>query len=191
MSNRKILYISIILTIILSAFTGMGIYRYNRKKTISNNMVIKQFGETSDENVVRTSSNNSEVVAPTARINMKQYYKKCGHTTENEFTVPEEIVNMTEKQVEKYYFGWNVESFSSTDICISREIDEICDEHYLVRDDEGFVNVYRATEENEESLVYSTEIVTKYLPKEDRDKLINGIEIVGKENLSILLEDYE
>ena len=154
-------------------------------------MLIKQFGESGEENVVVTSSNNSEVVVPTARINMKQYYKKCGHTTENEFSVPEEIVNMTEKQVEKYYFGWNVESFSSTDISISRELDGICDEHYLVRDVDGFVNVYRATEENEELLVYSTEIVTKYLPKEDREKLINGIEIVGKENLSILLEDYE
>lgn len=193
MDNKKAIYISIILSVIFSIITGFGMYKYSQKKTISNSIIIKQLGnggENVDKELIEASS-QEELVSPTARIKMRQYYKKCGHTTENEFSVPEEIINMNQKQVEKYYFGWNIDSFSSSDLTISKENGGVCDEHYIVKDVDGLVNVYCIDESDRESLVYSTQIETKYLPKEDSEKLKQGISIVGKENLSSLLEDYE
>ena len=98
---------------------------------------------------------------------------------------------MNEKQVQKYYYGWNIDRFSSSELILSKVNPGICDEHYVVKDVDGLVNVYNLDDDGAESLVYSTEIETKYLPQEDREKLKNGINIVGKDNLSILLEDYE
>lgn len=193
MDNRKVIYISIILGCIFSVITGIGIYKYTKRKTVPNGIVIKQLGNNGnnvESRAVQTSSNEDKVI-PTAKIIMKQYYKKCSHTTESEFSVPEDIINMSEKQVEKYYFGWTLEKFSSSEIVVSREKPGICDEHYIARDMDGLVNVYNIDDSNKESLVYSTEIETKYLPKEDREKLEKGINIVGKDNLSALLEDYE
>ena len=193
MNNKKTIYISIILCVIFSIITGIGTYKYNKRKTISNSIIIKQLsdsGEAVDKEIIDTSSQEIRV-NPTAIIKMKQYYKKCGHTTENEFSVPEDIINMNQKQVEKYYFGWHVDSFSSSEIIVSKENRGICDEHYIIRDVDGLVNVYCIKDNNSESLVYSTQIETKYLPKEDNEKLKQGISIVGKENLSSLLEDYE
>ena len=193
MENKRIIFISIILGCIFSSIVGLGFYRYTQRKTVSNGIVIKQLASSEEnvENDIVQTTSNEEKVTPTARIIMKQYYKKCGHTTENEFSVPEDIINMTKKQVEKYYFGWSIDNFSSQEITVSKENSGICDEHYIVKDIDGLINVYCLNNDNEESLVYSTEIETKYLPTEDRGKLENGIRIVGKDNLSALLEDYE
>lgn len=193
MDNKRIIYISIILCVIFSIITGIGTYKYSQRKTISNSITIKQLGDSGksmDNEFVETASQEVRV-NPTARIKMRQYYKKCGHTTENDFSVPEDIINMNKKQVEIYYFGWNVESFSSSEIVVSKVNSGICDEHYIIKDVDGLVNVYYIDDSSNESLVYSTEIETKYLPKEDSEKLKKGISIVGKENLSSLLEDYE
>jgi len=67
----------------------------------------------------------------------------------------------------------------------------MCNEHYIVKSVDGMINVYNKNESNEENLVYETKIFTKYLPKEDQTKLKEGINIIGKENLSSLIEDYE
>lgn len=193
MDNKRIIYISIILCVIFSIITGIGTYKYSQRKTISNSITVKQLGDSGksmDNEFVETASQEVRV-NPTARIKMRQYYKKCGHTTENDFSVPEDIINMNKKQVENYYFGWNVESFSSSEIVVSKVNSGICDEHYIIKDVDGLVNVYYIDDSSNESLVYSTEIETKYLPKEDSEKLKKGISIVGKENLSSLLEDYE
>lgn len=190
MNYKKYISISIMMACLLSVCTGLVMYNYGKWKKGNNVVVTKNLGK-SDGPVMQTSSKDEEKVLPTARIKMTQLYKKCGHTTLNEYSVPEEIVNMTEEQVKKYYFGWNLDSFSSDVIEISKSNIGICDEHYVVRDVDGFVSVFCFDDSNNEELVYGTEVATKYLPKEDREKLINGIKIVGKDNLSMLMQDYE
>ena len=67
----------------------------------------------------------------------------------------------------------------------------ICDEHYLLKENNGYIAIYRKDNEGKEKLKETTQIVTTYLPETDRQSLKNGIEIIGKENLSLTLEDYE
>lgn len=191
MNNKKFFYVAISFIIFFFIIALTGIYRLGQKKTVSNGITVKQLENEKSEPFLQASSNNEEKVKPTARIKMTQHYKKCGHTTESEFFVPEEVVNMTKKQLEKYYFGWNIDEFSSSNITVSKECNSICDEHYVVRDVDGYIKVFCVDDNNKEKLVYGTEISTKYLPKDDREKLSGGIKIVGKENLSNLLEDYE
>lgn len=51
------------------------------------------------ENIVTLETNASEEkVSPNATLIIKKYYKKCGHTTKDYATVPEEIVNKTRKR---------------------------------------------------------------------------------------------
>ena len=68
---------------------------------------------------------------------------------------------------------------------------ELCGEHFSVKDVNGIVVVYNKNENNEEVEYLVTEIYTKYLPVEDEEKLKNGIDIIGKNNLVMLLQDYE
>lgn len=191
MTRRKIIIYSAVIIVFSSGFICYGILNMEKGNRSINEGISDLSEQVIIDNTLIVSSSDEERVLPTAELQIKQYYKKCGHTTVNEFSVPEDIVNMDKNQLQKYYFGWNIDYFSSKSISISRVCDGICDEHYIVKDVDGLVNVYNFDDKNNEELVYSTKINTKYLPKEDWEKLQIGIEIVGKENLSLLLEDYE
>ena len=193
MSKRNIIIASIVVSIIIAGSISYFLFQKYENESIEKNQVINESGkETIDDNgIIYTTSKEDVVLLPNAKIIIKQFYKKCGHTVKEELSVPEEIVNMNESEAKKYYFGWEIEEFLPTEIVIYKENIDICEEHYIVKDVDGIVNVYRKNDKNEEILVTATDIITKYLPAEDCEKLRNGISIIGKENLSVLLEDYE
>lgn len=193
MSRKGIIIFSVVFLFIIVGAISYTTVKVNEIKSIERQLSIREESkESANGNVaLSTVAQDETVVLPTARIKIKQSYKKCGHEVEEEFSVPEDIVNMTEKEVEKYYFGWEIESFSGKEIVIFRVNSGICEEHYVVRDVDGKVTVFRKDDGGNEILVLATEANTKYLPVEDRNKLESGISIVGKDNLSNLLEDYE
>ena len=63
--------------------------------------------------------------------------------------------------------------------------------HYIIKNVNGFINIYYLNENDEEILYKKTAISTEYLPAQDLDDLDIGIEVIGAENLNKLLEDYE
>lgn len=62
---------------------------------------------------------------------------------------------------------------------------------YILRENDGFINVYYINEKGEEILYRVTDISTKYLGEEDVKELQEGINIVGIQELNQLLEDFE
>ena len=65
------------------------------------------------------------------------------------------------------------------------------DKTYILRDEENAINVY-VIDENEKEVLYKvTDISSQYLAKEDIEKLKNGIEVKGIEELNKILEDFE
>ena len=65
------------------------------------------------------------------------------------------------------------------------------DNHYVIRDNNGYIYVYLIDSNEKETLYQITEIVTSYLPQTDQIALKEGIRVVGKEELNATLEDYE
>ena len=130
-------------------------------------------------------------MSPNSKITLKQYYKSCGHTVEEEYNVPEDIVNMTKKQVVQYYNDWTVDEFSKDEIKIHRDNPGKCNQHYIAKDTNEYIVIYSIGDDNKENIVKKTDISTKYLSEEDKEKLKKGINIVGKEDLNIFLEDFE
>ena len=62
---------------------------------------------------------------------------------------------------------------------------------YILRENDGFINVYYINEQGEEILYRVTDISTKYLGEEDVKELQEGINVVGIQELNQLLEDFE
>ena len=65
------------------------------------------------------------------------------------------------------------------------------DKTYILRDEENVINVYLIDENEKEVLYKVTDISSEYLPKEDIEKLKNGIKVKGIEELNKMLEDFE
>ena len=138
------------------------------------------------------STSYAEVKAsPNWLFEFKTYYKGCKHTTTKKENIPEELVNKTEIEMQDKYKDYKIENFTANNIVFYQEKEGICDEHYLLKENNGYIAIYRKDNEGKEKLKETTQIVTTYLPETDRQSLKNGIEIIGKENLSLTLEDYE
>ena len=62
---------------------------------------------------------------------------------------------------------------------------------YILKAENGYINIYYLNEKNEKILYKATDISTKFLEVEDILKLENGIEVKGIQNANQLLEDFE
>ena len=141
-------------------------------------------------NTVETSSINMKI-SPNAVIIKKCYYKKCDHLIKDVIDIPEELVNKTENDVREKYKGWKLEGYSPNEIVLYKEFSGICDEHYVVKDNNGVIGIFSEDENGVQEFVEDTDIETQYLPEEDQENLKVGMKVVGKVNLNNFLEDYE
>lgn len=138
------------------------------------------------------STSYAEVKAsPNCLFEFKTYYKGCKHTTTKRENIPEELVNKTEIEMQDRYKDYKIEEFTANNIVLYQEKEGICDEHYLLKENNGYIAIYKIDNTGKEILKENTQIVTTYLPETDKQNLKNGIKIIGKENLSLTLEDYE
>ena len=62
---------------------------------------------------------------------------------------------------------------------------------YLVKNIDGYINIYYLNNLNEEILYKKTDISTEYLSTEDLNSLKTGIKVIGSKELNKLLEDFE
>lgn len=78
------------------------------------------------------------------------------------------------------------DSIKSVDSDLSDE--NIC---YIVKENNGYINIYYVNDKNEQLLYKVTDLSIEYLPEKDVEKLVKGIEVFGAEELNKLLEDFE
>lgn len=134
---------------------------------------------------------NTEKTTPNTRMVLKKNYRECGHTINEYAQIPEEMVNKTQEEIELEYPEWKIEKFSSTQIELSKEVEGVCNEHYILRNKEGVVAIYKIDSQGKETLQETTAIATEYLTPDDLEKLESGICVYGEENLNAMIEDFE
>lgn len=179
---------NIIYGIIIFGFSiGIGFYYGNLWKASKPNALYENNGI--NENVIQTLA-VEETVSPNATFSLKKYYNDCGHFKTNYSELPKEMINLNKDEVEKLYPDWNVEKFSSNEIVLSKEFDEKCDEHFILKLGEDNIEVYKDLNDREE-LYKSTNISKDYLTSMDIEKLEEGIYIYGTSNLNSAIEDFE
>lgn len=198
--NKIIVTLISIIVIIAAIVTEILLYKPTEKE--QNENVIKEIAEEeildecTDEyeykqsEIVKTNA-NEEKVSPNAAITLKKYYKKCGHTTSEYETVPEELVNKTKNEIKEIYKDWDIQKFTDTDIILEKEEEGSCDEHYIVRDKDGKVVIYEIQDNQVEKESEVTDICTDYLTETDKNNIKKGIVVNGKQNLNQLIEDFE
>lgn len=140
---------------------------------------------------VKETNTKEEKISPNAFITYKIKYKKCGHETTEYKEIPKEMVNLTKIELQEKYNDWNIEEFSDTNIILEKESKDSCDEHFILKDKDGIVTVFKKDENGEEREYEITDISTEYLTDTDKINMKNGIEVNGIQNLNQLIEDFE
>lgn len=205
---KKSYILAIVLGIIILGIT-LGIYLFvsnQNKKIASENIIENKLNEVSEKvtdecieewnelqegtNIIETNS-NEEKISPNCLVTLKKYYTKCGHTTNEYIDIPEELVNKTKEELQNKYQDWEIEKYTSTEIVLYREYNGECGEHYVLRENEGKIVIYKINENGVEEFYENTEISVDYLTDTDKIEIKEGIKVNGKEKLNQLIEDFE
>lgn len=190
----KTFWVAVILTtIILGISAGILVHIYSDMKLENSNLEhLARFNEMREENKTLIANANDEVkTTPNTEIVFEIYYNKCGHTSVKKVFVSEEDVNKNEEQIAQKYKEWKIRSFTKDMIELYKEENKMCDNHYIVKDNEGKIAIYKIDENDNETLMENTEISTKYLPQEDLELLKKGIKANNNNKLQEILSDYE
>ena len=198
MNKKK--YAIVVLSVIVLIITISIIVIINSKKT--KKQLVLESNEKSitnsemekiglKENIIKEVAEQKEKITPNTYLKFEQYYKDCGHTVIDREKVKEELVNKNIEEIENIYKDWEIKELNNKEIILYKEFKGECNEHYLLRDANGVITIYRIDNNGDEILIEPTEISTKYLPKTDKDKLQNGVRLNGKEELNAYIEDFE
>lgn len=188
--KKWVIAVLIVLLFIVSALAGFivrSFINFSKGEKEENHIVL---AEEKVENLIDTSSKDV-IVSPNAQVTLTETFQKCGHTKTKNEEAPREIINLNRENVQEYYKGWNIDEFSSNEIKLSRNNAGICDEHYIIRESNGYISISCKNDIGEYIFKGLTDIPVQYLAEEDLAKLEQGIEVVGRENLNKFLEDFE
>ncbi len=189
--------IAFIIIFIIAIFVGNYIYDSSNKEenTIksenTSNSIVNQVDYSVRNDITINTDSEEEKISPNATLILKKHYKECDHTIKEYAEIPEEFVNLTKSEIEKEYPEWEVEKFTPLDIILIKEEEGFCNEHFILKEEQGVITVYKIDKQGEESLYDTTGISVEYLTESDKLELKNGIKVYGKEELNSMLENYE
>ena len=203
--KKSWIIILVLAILIIGIIAGLAIYKIDEKS--KNNIVEKEINTVSEKVTdecteeyeeleeqakldIETNS-SEEKISPNCLITLKRYYNECQHTINEYIDIPQNLVNGTQEDLEKEYPNWEIQKYSSNEIILYREFDSNCGQHFILRNDNGKVIIYKINENNEEEIYEKTEISVEYLTETDKVEIQNGIRVNGVEDLNQLIENFE
>lgn len=197
MKNKVILIFTVILLVISIAVLSYTISNKETKQGEEEDIFISEgindecTEEYAELENTTTVSSEDEKVSANAILILKKYYQNCEHTINEYAELPQELVNMTEKEVQAQYPDWKVLGFEPNKIILYKEFEEDCGEHFKLKIENGKVVVYIVNSDGTETVFEKTNISSEYLTETDLINMQDGLEIYGKEELNQIIEDFE
>ena len=188
---RKITIIIITIGIILGFLIGIYLYNTNQE---SKNLIISEKEATKIETKKEDKevSNQEKLITPNTKIIIKTYYKDCNHIIEESATPADEWINLNEEELSKQANNFTIQKFSPEEVVLYKEENGFCNEHYLLIEKNGYIEVYFLDEKGEMKFMTNiVDIATELLPEKDREELKTGIKVYGKKELNKKIEDFE
>lgn len=188
---RKITIIIITIGVILGFLIGIYLYNTNQE---SKNLIIseKEEAKTETKKEDKEVSNQEKLITPNTKIIIKTYYKDCNHIIEESAALEDEWINLNEEELSKQANNFTIQKFSPEEVVLYKEENGFCNEHYLLIEKNGYIEVYFLDEKGEMKFMTNiVDIATELLPEKDREELKTGIKVYGKKELNKKIEDFE
>lgn len=193
MDKKYIILLFVIVTIIAGIIVGVVLFNRNNTTNLEPQAERQLASNIELENGIKiVQTSNAEIkTSPNCLFTFETYYKECEHTINERQDIPKECVNQTEEELQEKYKDFMIKEFTSAEVIFYQEREGICNQHYIIRDNNGYVAIYTVDSFGKETLKETTEIVTAYLPEADKLELKEGIKAIGQEELNARIEDYE
>ena len=193
MKKTFLIIVSIIFLLSISVMTGYYIYKTKiaQQQNIATNTLEENLIKEERNITIEQVNTQEEKVTPNTQFVLQKHYETCGHTTINYVEIPSKIVNMTKDELQKEYASWEIKQFGAEEVILAKQEDGTCDQHYILREKDGYIAVYWVNKDGKESLKEVTGIATEYLTQNDLMEIEEGICVYGLQELNSKIEDYE
>lgn len=195
---KKWIWIVAISLLIIIIGIVMGYFLFFYSNTSRNEVdYTKKLANSDDRD---SYENNSGVIvtsysglklSPNATISFEVCYKECNHVEVKEEIIDESLVNLNEQELQEKYSEWTIKQFLTDEVILSRESEGYCNGHYILKEKDGYIGIYKLNNNGEEELVKLTSVLVQYLPETDMLNIKEGLKVYTKENLNKILEDFE
>ena len=127
-----------------------------------------------------------ERLGPEGKVYLQVHYTKCGHTVETDIT-DKEYIGMTKQDIADEFSNAELQSFSKDKAVLVVETPSICTLHFIVKYEEGKLNIYQPQGEDAQPKLYkSIEMDTI-----DDPALEEGVVFDSLEQVESYLENLE
>jgi len=198
--KKHIIFTILVVGLMLGFFTGLYLYKINTinntekeiiAKTIEDECTaITQLSNEQFSSLVQTNS-KEEKTSPNCEIIIKVYYEICEHLIETRKNIEKAEVNLTEEELKQRFPDWEIQRFTPNEIILYKESNDFCNEHFLLKEQDGYITIYKLDKNNNADFFQTTEISTDYLAEEDLSKIKAGIKVYTQKELNKTLEDFE
>ncbi|OGO86312.1 MAG: hypothetical protein A2Y22_02240 [Clostridiales bacterium GWD2_32_59] len=197
-TKRKNNAYALIILIILGLITFVYFYNINVKAP-KNNMTTKNYSIKNDDKPDISASSSTQVasvynivekITPNTEIVYQYFYELDQKTVEEKEVPPYYMINMTEEELKNKYSDWQIKIFSSKQVVMQKNLKEKSPFYFKIGEKDGYIAVYYEKPVNGISLREITDTPVNTLPKDEQDKIKNGITVYGEDELIKILEDY-
>lgn len=156
--------------VIIGFLIGRSIF----KPAVDNSNIISQKENNLEKNNFINVEKNEKIAVNTSEekisvntiIKKVTYYSNCNHNIELIIKDKKKYINMTKEMLQKEFPDWEIKEFNRDNVILYKEEDDFCNEHFLVKDEDGYVTIYTIdNNENILELLDKTDISTKYLAR--------------------------
>lgn len=129
-------------------------------------------------------------ITPSTKMVYEYYYEDDNKVETLEEVPPYFLIDMTRQSLEENFKDWQIQSFSSKEVVMRKNIKGQSNQHYILGEYEGYVAVFYQKEINGVNLKEITDTPVSSLSEDEQARLREGISIDGNDELMKVLEDY-
>ncbi|NMA95475.1 MAG: hypothetical protein GX974_05505 [Clostridiales bacterium] len=118
-------------------------------------------------------------------------YKACGHSHMIEETISYEDIGLDEEKFSNKYPAWTLDEFGSDIIIMKRTLDGYCPKHFILKDLDGMITIYKPDTDGNLGIIKQTDIAIEYLPYELQTWMQNGLAVDSLQDIENMIEDLD
>ena len=190
-----ILFSGLILLLILIGFSYGYLTRMSDKRPPDDS------GDTAEEAVNPDQEDAEETgdmarevskTGPGSLLVLRRYYTRCQHTITEEMAMDTRDIGKTGEELSLAFPAWRLVRFTPERVVFAVEVDGYCPDHYIIREEGGYLVVYRPEKETGElTPVEETNIPYDWLTPEMQKQVDAGLVVDTLEDVERLMENWE
>lgn len=121
----------------------------------------------------------------------KTYYTKCKDERIEERRAEDSEIGLNRQEIKAKFPNWEVREFSSPQVILTKELNEYCPNHFILKAKDGIVVIYLPSdEENTERNIEKTQSINN-LPSHVQEEIRKGLVLDSLEEVEYFMESLD